>query len=161
MRPRPTAPTAHPRGLTALVAWYGLFQAVHVPVNASYLLGDGPPPFPAPVGGWPEAALPFLDAIAALDLLNAVVAVLATLAWLRDRPRAYVAVAVALGVSLYACGVFTYAVVQLGAWRAATTAQYLLVYVPFLPVVALAAVLTARGSRDDGVRRWWRATARD
>lgn len=128
-----------------LVAWYGGYQAVHAVLNASYVLGDGPPPFPGPVGGWHPQAVRFLDAIAMLDLVNAVAAVAFAGAWLRAGRARRLGV-VALTVSCYAAGVFSIAALTSGAWRASTSAPYLATWVPFVPVLALTCRWAWRGA---------------
>lgn len=136
-----------------LVAWYGVYQGGHVILNASYLLGDGPPPFPGPVAGWHDQAVAFLNAFAFFDLINAVAAVVFAVAWWLGR-RWRVLGTVVLTVSMYAAAAFTYGVVAADAWRTDTMSAYLGVWVPFAPVVVLAIVWTFgdRGGAVD-VRR--------
>ena len=144
------------RALDVLVAWYGIFQTGHCLLNAGYLVGDGPPPFPGPPGGWSTQALGFLDAVALADLLNAVVSVAVCVAYFRGRRWSVVGGLATLVVSLYASAVFTYAALATGAWRTSTSTTYLATWLPFLPVVLLAVVF-ARAAHDgrleDGLAR--------
>ena len=135
-----------------LVAWYGVYQAGHVVLNGSYLLGDGPPPFPGPDGGWHGQAVAFLDAFAFFDLLNAGAAVVFAVAWWRGRRWRVIGTAV-LTVSVYAAVAFTYGVVAADAWGAETAWAYLGVWVPFVPVMALVAVWVAGGQGRADVTR--------
>lgn len=121
-----------------LVAWYGIYQAGHVVLNAVYVFGDSPPPFPGPPGGWNEQAISFLDAIATADLINAVAALVFVGAWFRGRPWAAAVGAATLTVSIYASIVFTAAAVTSGAWRAETAFGYVAIWVLFVPVLVLA-----------------------
>lgn len=132
------------RWFVACVGWYGLYQAFHIVLNATYLLGSSEPPFPGPPGGWDRQALAFLDALALFDLLNAGLAVVGVVAYLQHRAWGRPATAVAVTISLYAAAVFTYATIASGAWRQATSGPYLVTWIPFGPVVLLAGALILR-----------------
>jgi len=138
------------RLLTVLVAWYGLYQAGHLALNTAYLLGSSPPPFAGPRGGWNDQGIAFLDAIATFDLLNALLAVVASVGFLRQRSWGRSAVVVAVTVSMYAAAAFTHAALAAGAWRQATSGPYLATWVPFVPVVLLAGVLVVEGLAPRG-----------
>ena len=128
-----------------LIGWYGLFQAGHVVLNSRYLLGDNDPPFPGPRGGWSGDAVAFLDGFAAMDLINAMVAVVFAVAWLTGRQSRTLGTIV-LTVSMYAAVTFTYATVSSGAWRRSTADIYLATWIPFVPVAVLAVLWLLDGS---------------
>lgn len=128
------------RRLAALIGWYALYQAAHVVVNARAVVAmlDGRAVFPGypPTGGWSEQVLVFFVGMAAVDLVNAVLALAFAYGYVRDVtwwPRLGT---VTLSVSVYASLVFGYATYATGAWDAHPLA-YGLLYATFLPVYAL------------------------
>jgi hypothetical protein len=124
----------------ALVAWYGLFQAIHIVVNVRGLaqLARGSLDFPAmpPPDGWSAQAVQFMTGIAATDLLNAVVTLVFVYGYFtRARWRLWLGT-LTLTVSMYAAIVFTYATLASGAWPD-NLFGYVFLTVTFVPVVVL------------------------
>ncbi len=139
--------------LSALVAWYALYQAVHLVVNGRalfLLLGQRRIGFPAlpPPGGWSAQVVDFFVGMAALDTLNAALTLLFAWGFFRSRPWAAPLGWVVLTVSVYAALVFDYATWAAGAWQGAALGGYLFINVTFLPVVALYIVWWRRGLRE-------------
>lgn len=132
-----------------LVWWFGVFQLGHSLLNDRYLLLGGNPPFPGPPEGWNGQGKAFLDGFATVDMLLALGSVAFALAWSRGRRAVRVGVALT-AAAVYAATVFTFGVVQAGAWRLETTGPYVATWVPFLPVVLLGIELV--GGRATGDR---------
>jgi hypothetical protein len=76
--------------------------------------------------------------MAAADLLNAVLSVVFVLGFLRGAGWSVWLGTVTLTISLYAAVVFTWGIVEAGAWRGLGS-EYLWVNVPFVPVVCYVA----------------------
>jgi len=119
-----------------LLLWYALFQIAHSVLNGLYLVSPGAPPFAPPPEGWVPQAVAFLNGMAALDFVNAVLSVIFVVGFLRRAPWSVWLGTVTLTVSIYAAAVFTWGIVQAGAWRGLGS-EYLWVNVPFVPVVIL------------------------
>jgi hypothetical protein len=129
-----------------LVAWYGLYQVGHLVFNLRYLLDPGVPPFPAPAAGWAPQLVHFLNGMAAADAVNAALALVYVYGYF-TRARWHVWLGtLTLTISMYAVAVFTYGTVAAGAWDT-NPAGYLVLYVPFLPVVGLFVLWSVRVSR--------------
>jgi len=121
---------------TALLLWYALFQAVHAVFNGRYLLDPGNPPFAPPPEGWLPQTVAFLNGMAFVDFANAVLSLLFVAGFLRRARWSTWLGTVTLTVSVYAAAVFTWGIVQAGAWRGPGS-EYLWVNIPFLPVLLL------------------------
>ncbi|MCA1553245.1 MAG: hypothetical protein LC737_02580 [Chloroflexi bacterium] len=124
------------RWMTWLVAWYGLYQAVHVGVNALYLLNPNLQLFPPPTEGWSPQAAQFLNGLAVIGLLNALMALGFVYGYFTKRHWAVWLGTVTLTVSLCLLAVFTYGTLASGAWIGNTLA-YLWLYVPVVPIALL------------------------
>ncbi len=125
-----------------LAAWYGLYQAVHVPVNvrALFLLARGGAldfPAPPPSGGWSPDAVAFFTGMAALDLVNALLALVFVGGFLARRRWAAPLGLVTLTVSVYAALLFDYATYAAGAWHASGLWAYVFINVAFVPALVL------------------------
>ncbi len=129
-----------------LVIWYGLYQAVHVGVNALYLLNSNFTLFPPPLDGWSLQAAQFLNGLAVVGLLNALVALLFVYGYFRKARWYGWLGTVTLSVSLCLLAVFTYGTFASGAWIGNTFA-YLSLYVPLVPVALLFIALSAFAAR--------------
>lgn len=130
----------------ALVAWYGLYQAGHLVFNLRYLFDPGVLPFPAPAEGWSAQLVHFLNGMAAIDTLNAALALVFVYGYFaRARWHGWLGT-LTLTVSMYAAAVFTYGTVAVGAWTS-QLGGYLPLYLLFLPVVALFVWWSARVAR--------------
>jgi hypothetical protein len=90
----------------------------------------------------------FLNGAAVLDFVNALLAVVFVVGFLRRRHWSVWLGTLTLTVSIYAATVFIWGIVQAGAWRGIGW-EYLWVNVPFLPVVVLFAAWS-----------YWAATGR-
>lgn len=126
----------HSKLSRGLLLWYAIFQAAHSVLNGWYLVNPGSPPFTPPPEGWAPQAVAFLNGMAAADLLNAVLSVVFVLGFLRGAGWSVWLGTVTLTISLYAAVVFTWGIVEAGAWRGLGS-EYLWVNVPFVPVVLL------------------------
>ncbi len=135
----------------ALVAWYGLYQLIHVAVNARglLLLSQGSIDFPAlpPPEGWTPQAIHFFTAMAALDLINALLALVFVVGYFRKASWRWWLGTLTLTISVYAALVFDYTTLASGAWTRANLGGYLLINLPFLPVMGLFAWLCVQGFR--------------
>jgi hypothetical protein len=129
----------HSKLSCGLLVWYALFQGAHAIVNARYLLNPVALPFAPPPVGWLPQTVAFLNGMAVVDLVNAVLSVLFVVGFLRHRRWSVWLGTLTLTVSIYAAAVFTWGIVQTGAWRGIGW-EYLWVNVPFIPVVVLFAV---------------------
>ncbi len=130
------------RLVQAAVLWYGLYQLVHVFVNVRglWLLTQEQAidfPAPPPPGGWSDQVLHFFTGMAAVDLGNALLALLFVYGYVRHRGWHRWLGTVTLTVSVYAALVFDYATWASGAWTSTNLPGYLLINVAFLPIVAL------------------------
>ena len=134
-----------------LVAWYALFQVVHVGVNIlalfAFLGGDSAFPALPPPGGWSPQAIHFFTAMAAVDALNALLAVLFAYGYFRRSGWWPWLGTVTLTVSVYAAILFGYTTLAAGAWTGQNLPGYLFINVAFLPVILLFARLL-----------WWQST---
>lgn len=128
-----------------LVGWYALFQTVHVVVNAlalfAFLRGDSAFPALPPPGGWSPQAIHFFTAMAAVDALNALLALLFAYGYFRHSGWWPWLGTVTLTVSVYAAILFDYVTLAAGAWTGQNFPGYLLINVAFLPVVVLFGLL--------------------
>ena len=131
-----------PRGICAraLVGWYGLYQAGHLISNGIYLMNPGDPPFPPPPNGWSDQLVGFLNGMAAADFVNAALALGFVYGYFRQRAWWFWLGTLTLTISVYASVVFTVGTVYVGAWTDHVV-QYVLFYVPFIPVIVLFALL--------------------
>ena len=129
------------RWTQGLVVWYGLFQTGHLIVNAIYLVRPGTPPFPPPPGGWSAQLVGFLNGIAAADFVNAAFALGFVYGYFRRTRWWFWLGTLTLTISVYAAVVFTIGTVAIGAWSNHLLQYVVLLYVPFLPVVVLFALL--------------------
>ena len=136
-----------------LIAWYALFQAAHVGVNALALAaflrqGTAFPALPPPEG-WSPQAIHFFTAMAAIDFLNALFALLFAYSYFRSSGWWPWLGTVTLTVSVYAAILFDYTTFATGAWTGKNLAGYLFINVAFLPVIVLFARLV-----------WWQRSRR-
>lgn len=135
----------------SLVAWYGLFQLVHIAVNMRGLLqlADGSLDFPAlpPPGGWTTQSIPFLTAIAALDLANAILTLVFVYGYFRRAHWRFWLGTLTLTVSMYAALVFDYSTLAVGAWTRANLSGYLFVNGTFVPVILVFLLFYIWGAR--------------
>ncbi len=136
-----------------LVIWYGLYQLVHIGVNARGLfqLARGGLDFPAlpPAEGWASQAIHFLTGMAGLDLLNAVLTLVFVAGYFRGARWRWWLGTLTLTVSMYAALLFDYATLSSGAWTDGNLGGYLFTNVTFLPVVALFVLLCVWGVRGE------------
>lgn len=125
---------------STLVIWFGIYQAFHIAVNgrALFELSAGHISFPAvpPAGGWSPQLLPFFEAMAALDLINAVLTLVFVYGFLRKRTWSFWLGTVTLTVAHYAALLFNYGTIAAGAWQE-NVGAYLFINITFLPVVIL------------------------
>lgn len=140
-----------------LAGWYGLYQAVHVPVNvrALFLLTRGDTldfPAPPPSGGWSDDTIAFFTGMAALDLVNAVLALVFVAGLLARRGWAGPLGLVTLTASIYAALLFDYATYAAGAWQSSGLAAYLFINVAFVPAVVLYVDLLRTALRGRSLR---------
>ena len=123
----------------ALVAWYGVFQAAHLLLNARYQLvpfsARPPLPFAPPPEGWLPQTVAFLTGMAVADLVNAALSLLFVAGFFRRARWIVWLGTLTLTVSVYAAVAFTWGAVVAGA--PALGVSYLWVNVPFIPVVVL------------------------
>lgn len=125
-----------------LVVWYGLFQAVHVFVNTrglEILLSGGVLDFPAPPpeSGWPQEVVHLMVAIGALDLANAIAALVFVWGYFRKVIWRMWLGTLTTTVSVYAAGIYTYWTYASGAWSGDNVAIYVFVNGSFLPILIL------------------------
>ena len=131
-----------------LVAWYGLFQAVHILFNGLYLLNPGMPPFPPPAEGWLPQTVHLLNGIATADLVNAVFSLLFVYAYFTKAKWRMWLGTLTLTISMYAAIVFTYGTIAMGAWTG-NLFGYVWTYIPFIPVIALFILVSLRTAHGD------------
>ncbi len=134
------------RRIRILAACYGLYQAVHVPVNVRglYLLGrrrDIDFPAPPPPGGWNGQVIDFFTGMASVDLVVALLSLVFVWGLFTARRWAPALGLVCLTASVYAAVLFDYATYAAGAWRGPALGAYLFINVAFLPAVWLYAEL--------------------
>ncbi len=129
------------RWTQGLVVWYGLYQAGHLIFNGIYLVRPGNPPFPPPPGGWSAQLVSFLNGMAAADFVNAALALCFVYGYFRRTRWWFWLGTLTLTISVYAAVVFTIGTVAIGAWSNHLLQYVVLLYVPFLPVVVLFALL--------------------
>lgn len=126
-------------GSKALVAYFGLFQAAHLVLNARYQLvpfDQRPPlPFTAPPGGWTAQVVRFSSGMAVADLINAALSLVFVVGYFRRASWAPWLGTVTLTVAIYAAFAFTWGMLAAGA--PALGAAYAWVSIPTLPVVLL------------------------
>lgn len=127
------------RDSKALVAYFGLFQAGHLVLNARYQLVPfdlGPPlPFASPPGGWAPQIVYFTTGMAVADLINAAFSLVFVVGFLGRAPWYPWLGTVTLTVAAYAAFAFTWGMVAAGA--PALGAEYAWVNIPTIPVLLL------------------------
>ena len=132
-----------------LVAWYGIYQFGHIIFNSLYLLNPGTPPFPPPADGWLPQTVHFLNGMAIVDLINAVLTQVFVYGHFTKATWRMWLGTLTLTISMYAAIVFTYGTIAIGAW-AGNLLGYIWFYVPFIPVAilfGLVAIWTVRGRK--------------
>ena len=131
-----------------LVAWYGLFQLVHILFNGLYLLNPCIPPFPPPAEGWMPQTVHLLNGMAISDLVNAVLSLLFVYAYFtKAKWRMWLGM-FTLTISMYAATVFTYGTIAIGAWEGHLLG-YLWTYIAFIPVILLFILVNLWTMRGD------------
>ncbi len=126
-----------------LVAWYALYQALHIMLNSAYLLGLAPWFPPPPPEGWASQTSFFFNGMAFLDLINAVFSLIFAAGYFQKKPGSSVLGIVTLTISMYAAALFTIGTITSGAWDE-NLLGYLWFYIPFIPIIALYILLLAR-----------------
>ncbi|MCP5070196.1 MAG: hypothetical protein GY946_26815, partial [bacterium] len=103
----------------ALVAYFGLFQAAHVALNARYQLlpfADRPPlPFAPPPEGWGSQIVHFTTGMAVADLINAAFSLIFVAGFFLRAPWSSWLGTVTLTVAVYAAFAFTWGATVAGA----------------------------------------------
>ena len=139
------------RASKALVAYFGLFQAAHLLLNARYQLvpfAERPPlPFAPPPGGWTPQIVRFTSGMAVADLVNVAFSLLFVVGFFRRASWSPWLGTVTLAVAAYAAFAFTWGMTAAGA--PALGVGYAWVNVPSIPVVVLF-----------GIWSWWVVTGR-
>jgi len=126
----------------ALVAWYAVYQAAHILVNARglYILYSGGVldfPAPPPPTGWPAETIHMMVIIGWADLVGAFLTLLFARGYLRRaRWRMWLGT-LTLTISVYASVIFNYWTLASGAWTGRNAFAYGVVNVGFLPVLLL------------------------
>lgn len=127
------------RASKALVAYFGLFQAAHLLLNARYQLvpfAERPPlPFAPPPGGWTPQIVRLTSGMAVADLINAALSVVFVVGFFRRAPWSTWLGTVTLTVVAYAAFAFTWGAIAAGA--PALGAEYAWVNIPTVPVILL------------------------
>jgi hypothetical protein len=145
----------------ALVVWYGVYQGVHILVNARglYLIHTGGAldfPAPPPPTGWPAEMLHMFASIGWADLIGAVLALVFVRGYLRRAPWRMWLGTLTLTISVYAAVNYNYWTIASGAWTPANLAAYLVVDLGFLPILWLFVLVCRWGARggfpDPGAR---------
>ena len=135
----------------ALVAWYGLYQLIHIGVNLRGLfqLARGGIDFPAlpPPAGWTPQVIHFFTGMAGLDLLNAVLTLVFVVGYFRQTRWRWWLGTLTLTISMYAAVLFDYATIASGAWTGVNLPGYLFINVTFLPVVWLFGLVCVWGMK--------------
>lgn len=135
------------------MAWYGIFQAIHILINVRALAGllRGGIDFPAlpPPDGWTPQVIHFFTGMAGLDLLNAVLTLVFVLGYFRRASWRWWLGTLTLTISMYAAVLFDYATVASGAWTSANLPGYLIINISFLPVMWLFGLVCVWGARGD------------
>ena len=130
------------RASKALVAYFGVFQAAHIVLNARYQLvpfAERPPlPFASPPGGWAPQVVYFTSGMAVADLINAAVSLVFVIGFFRRAPWSPWLGTVTLTVAVYAAFAFTWGATAAGA--PALGASYAWVNIPTIPVILLFAI---------------------
>ncbi len=126
----------------ALIAWYGLYQAVHILVNTRglYLLYSGRPvgfPAPAPPSGWPVEMSPLFIAIGWADLAGAFLTLMFVWGYFTNRPWHVWIGTVSLTISMYAAFIYNYWTITSGAWTGTNIFAYAFVDITFVPIAFL------------------------
>lgn len=122
-----------------LVAYFGVFQAAHLLLNARYQLvpfeSRPPLPFAPPPGGWTQQFVYFTTGMAVADLLNAALSLVFVYGYFHRSGWSAWLGTVTLTVAAYAAFTFTWGATMAGAptlgW------QYAWVNVPTVPVLVL------------------------
>ncbi len=135
-----------------LVAWYAVYQAIHIFVNLRGLAmmearGAIDFPAPPPPGGWSEQVIIFFVGMASLDAVNALLALVFAWGYFRGRHWAASLGLVVLTISIYAALLFNYATYVAGAWRPPALGAYLFINIAFLPVFVLYGLLLHRTAK--------------
>lgn len=135
-----------------MVAWYGLYQAAHILVNARglYLIYSGDAldfPAPPPPSGWPPETIHMMVIIGWVDLVGAFLALLFVRSYFcRARWRMWLGT-MTLTISVYAAVVYNYWTIASGAWKGPNLLAYGVVDAGFLPVLLLFCVFCRWGVR--------------
>lgn len=136
-----------------LVAWYGLYQLIHIGVNVRGLLqlARGGIDFPAlpPPGGWTVQAVHFFSGMASLDLLNAFLTLVFVVGYFRRARWRWWLGTLTLTISMYAALLFDYVTLASEAWVRGNLGGYLFINITFLPVVWLFGLLCMWGTRGE------------
>lgn len=135
------------RTANLLVAYYALYQLVHVFVNIrglGILISGGTLDFPAPppAGGWSPDVVHIGIVIGFADLFGAVLALIFAYGYLRRAPWRLWVGTVALTISLYAHAIFAYWPLASGAWVGTNALVYVFIHVASLPILWLTAIVT-------------------
>jgi hypothetical protein len=135
-----------------LVAWYGLYQAVHVLVNTRglFILYTGRTmdfPAPPPASGWPAETIHLMVILGWVDLVGAVLALVFVRGYLRRAPWRMWLGTLTLTISIYASVIFNYWTVASGAWTGRNLGAYAVVDGGFVPVVLLFYLFCRWGSQ--------------
>lgn len=148
-----SGPFSDPRSRASrlLVAYFGLFQAAHLALNARYQLvpfAERPPlPFASPPEGWAPQIVRFTSGMAVADLINAALSLFFVLGFFRRASWSPWLGTVTLTVAAYAAFAFTWGMTAAGA--PALGATYAWVNLPTIPVIVLFVVWS-----------WWFLTGR-
>lgn len=119
-----------------LIVWYGLYQTGHFIFNGSYLIKQGDIPFASPPDGWSAQLIGFFNAMAMADLINAALSLGFVYGYFRRKQWWFWLGTLTLTVSIYAAVIFTVGTISAGAWRNHVY-EYLVFYIPFIPVIVL------------------------
>jgi len=146
LSPEDDSPRRKSLWMSWLVAWYAVYQAIHIFVNLRGLAMMGSSgsidfPAPPPPGGWSEQVITLFIGMASLDALNAVLTLVFAWGFFRGRRWASALGLVVLTISIYAALLFNYATFAAGAWQLPTLGAYLFINIAFLPVVGLSGLL--------------------
>jgi len=127
--------------LQTLITYYGVLQTLHIIVLVwagirRWRMGVIGFPAPPPVGGWVHQAIPFLLALAGVDLMLIVLSLVFVYGYFRKRSWYRDVGLLALGGFHASALVFGYGTIQTGAWSAHPS-SYVAMVVLFVPVTVL------------------------
>ena len=130
----PRAPSSR-----VLVAYFGVFQVVHLALNARYQFlpfsARPPLPFAAPPEGWSLQLVQFTSGMAVADLINAALSLVFVYGYFRDAPWCVWLGTVTLTVAAYAAFAFSWGATMAGA--PALGWSYAWMNGPTIPVLGL------------------------